>query len=71
MENWKTHKNCRLHLWKVLPWLQWSEPTPSSGSAIKPGACDEVDVATSQTRGHKGVGNRTVTAERFRRSMDG
>lgn len=39
MENWKTCKDCRLHLWKVLLWQQWSELTLSSSSAIKLGAC--------------------------------
>lgn len=58
MENWKTHKDCRLHLWKVLLWQRWSEPTLSSGAAITLGACNEVGAATSQTRGHKGVGEQ-------------
>lgn len=71
MENWKTHKDCRLHLWKVLLWQQWSELTLSSSSAIKLGACDEVHVADSQTRGHREVGNGNRTAERLRHPMEG
>lgn len=63
MENWKTHKDCGLHLWKALPWLQWSKPTSFSGSAMELGACDEVDVATKPNEGTQGSGKQEYTCK--------
>lgn len=56
MENWKAHRDCRLHPWQVLPWLQWSKPTPSSGSALKLGACDEAGCCNQPKKGAEGSG---------------